>query len=80
MGLQDKILTLLYYEAEMSRSQLADNLGITPDTGSFRRTMKSLLEQEQIEHTDPEHPNSRFQKYRLSENARSQFALKLGAK
>lgn len=73
MGLQDKILTLLYYEAEMSRSQLADNLGITPDTGSFRRTMKSLLEQGQIEHTDPEHPNSRFQKYRLSENARNKL-------
>jgi ATP-dependent DNA helicase RecG len=39
-------------------------------TGALNRTVKQLFEEGLVEYTIPEKPNSRLQKYRLTEKGR----------
>jgi ATP-dependent DNA helicase RecG len=55
---------------EQSREQLQEQLGLT-DRENFRKSyLLPALEKEYIERTLPEKPNSRLQKYRLTEKGR----------
>jgi ATP-dependent DNA helicase RecG len=49
------------------KANLAENLGHKMASGELHKQIKRLLEHKLIEMTIPEKPNSRLQKYRLTE-------------
>ena len=49
-----------------SANDLVAALGLKSKTGAFKRSLQDLIEQSIIEYTNPEKPNSRMQKYRLT--------------
>lgn len=51
----------------LSRKELFDSIGMNCDTRSFNRHIKPLLSEGFIEMTVPDKPNSRMQKYRLTD-------------
>ena len=55
----------------LSRKEIFLKIGIKGDTRAFRRHMKPLLVRGFIKMTVPEKPNSKLQRYRLTENGRS---------
>jgi ATP-dependent DNA helicase RecG len=61
-----KILQALAQES-LSAVSLAERLGLHSKTGSFKRTLAELLDKELVAYTIPEKPNSRLQKYRLTQ-------------
>jgi len=56
----------------LSRSQLATALGHKSISGKLNLNIKKLLEKSIIEYTIPDKPNSRLQKYRLTEKGRKE--------
>ena len=50
----------------LAAAELTQALGLESKTGSFKRTIKDLLEQNLIEYTIPDKPTSRLQKYRIT--------------
>ena len=54
-------------ERSLSANELTEILGLRSKTGAFKRTIKDLLDKKFIEYTIPEKPNSRLQKYRLTD-------------
>ena len=71
-GAESSLERLLNYLAEKphSKSEIAFHLGQKGVTGALNRTVKQLFEEGLIETTIPDKPNSRLQKYRLTEKAR----------
>jgi ATP-dependent DNA helicase RecG len=71
-GAESSLERLLNYLAEKphSKSEIAFHLGQKGVTGALNRTVKQLFEEGLIEMTIPEKPNSRLQKYRLTEKGR----------
>ncbi len=69
-GAQWKTLLALLSNTPLSSSEMAKALGLETKTGAFKRMIKNLLEQGLIEYTYPEKPNSRLQKYRLTEKGK----------
>jgi len=63
----------LYWDGNVSANQLAEKLGLQSKTGAFKRTLQELLEQKFVEYTIPEKPQSRMQKYRLTEAGRKRI-------
>jgi ATP-dependent DNA helicase RecG len=57
--------------APLSSSELTATLGLDTKTGAFKRAIKELLQKQLIEYTLPGKPNSRLQKYRLSDKVRA---------
>ena len=53
-------------EGEMSMNELVEKLGLERRTGSLQRTVSELLEAALIQFTIPNRPNSRLQKYQLT--------------
>ncbi|MBC8430862.1 MAG: putative DNA binding domain-containing protein [Desulfobacterales bacterium] len=51
----------------LSASELTKILGLRSKTGAFKRTIKELMDRKSIEYTIPDKPNSRLQKYRLTD-------------
>ena len=54
-------------ERSLSANELTEILGLRSKTGAFKRTIKELLDRKFIEYTIPDKPNSRLQKYRLTD-------------
>jgi len=55
----------------LSASELTATLGLETKTGAFKRAIQELLQKQLIEYTLPDKPNSRLQKYRLSDKGRA---------
>jgi predicted HTH transcriptional regulator len=63
-SLQQKVMNVLAQDA-LSKSEIANKIGLKSVTGYFNRTIRSMLIEGLIEYTIPEKPNSRLQKYKL---------------
>ena len=61
----------LLVASDYGRKDLAAALGVSSRTGYFGRMLAELVEDGLIELTIPEKPNSRLQKYRLTEKGRA---------
>ena len=70
--LANKVMRLLL-EADTGKAQLAKLLGHKSVSGELKRQITNLLTLEFIEMTLPDKPNSRLQKYRLTDLGREQF-------
>ena len=70
-GAQSEALLDALIPEPLSANELVVHLNLRSKTGAFKRTMKHLLGQGLIEYTLPEKPNSRLQKYRLTETGRA---------
>jgi ATP-dependent DNA helicase RecG len=63
-SLQQKVTNVLVQDA-LSKSEIANKIGLKSVTGYLNRTIRSMLDRGSIVYTIPEKPNSRLQKYRL---------------
>ena len=61
-------------ERDMSRSELLTGLGLANETRNARRHLNPLLEAGLIERTVPDRPNSRLQRYRITDAGRARLA------
>lgn len=62
---------------ELSRKEIFAALGMSGDSRSFRRHLQPLIEAGLIEMTVPDKPNSRLQKYRLTDSGKAQLQTSL---
>ena len=77
-GLKFSVLNLLT-RGPMQKSELSRNLGQRVVSGPLNAVVRRLLNEQMIEYTLPEKPNSRLQKYRLTDKGRNELAnLKSG--
>ena len=72
-SLEQRVLSLLR-QAPMAKSAISTGLGQNTVSGQLNKMIRSLVNGELIEYTIPEKPNSRLQKYRLTENGKSRLA------
>lgn len=68
--LAGNILALLA-KAELGKADLAAKLGHKSVSGELNKQVRNLLKEGLIEMTIPENPNSRLQRYRLTELGKS---------
>ena len=69
--LETKVLSLLAADRPMSRSELSKRLGQKKISGQLNKTIRLLMRERSIEYTLPDKPQSRFQKYRLTDKGRA---------
>ena len=63
----------------MQKSELSKKLGQKSVSGQLNKVVQSLLADQIIAYTLPDKPNSRLQKYQLTDKGRTELAnLKLG--
>jgi Fic family protein len=55
----------------LSRKEIFDQIGMSGDSRSFKRNIAPLLSDGLVEMTVPEKPNSRLQKYRLTDKGKA---------
>jgi ATP-dependent DNA helicase RecG len=65
-GAQSEQILKSLESGPFSANELATQLGLESKTGAFKRSIKDLIDDNLIEYTLPEKPNSRLQKYRLT--------------
>ena len=70
-SLEAKVLGLLAADRPMSRLELSRTLGQKKISGQLNKVIQLLMREKSIEYTLPEKPQSRFQKYRLTEKGRA---------
>ena len=73
-AVQRKVLAALKGGDVMSTSELAGKVGISQPKNMRRRYLGLLLDMGLVEYTVPQKPNSRLQKYRLTDKGRSALA------
>jgi len=69
-GAQSTEVLQALWDSVLSSHEIAEVIGLESRSGALKRTIKDLLENSLIEMTIPEKPNSRLQKYRLTEKGR----------
>ena len=69
-GKQRSILVALE-NGTLSRKEIFARIGINGDTRAFKRHMGPLLVEGFIEMAVPDKPNSKLQRYRLTDNGKS---------
>ena len=65
-SMQGRILEA-FASGPLSKAEISDSLGMKRVTGYLNRIVRELLSEGRIEYTIPEKPNSRLQKYRLTD-------------
>ena len=65
-SLELRVLSLLM-DGPLSKNELSSSLGQKRVSGQLNKVVRSLLEQGKVMHTIPETPQSRLQKYRLTD-------------
>ena len=76
--LEGKVLSLLAASRPMSRLELSRKLGQKKISGQLNKVIRLLMRERSIEYTLHDKPQSRFQKYRLTDKGRA-AASALGA-
>jgi len=66
-GAQSESILKALDKRPLSANELAEILELRSKTGAFKRTIKELMDRKFIEYTIPDKPNSRLQKYRLTD-------------
>ena len=66
-GAQSESILQALGKRPLSANELTEILGLRSKTGAFKRTIKEQMERKFIEYTIPDKPNSRLQKYRLTD-------------
>ena len=72
-GVEQRVLSILR-QTPLSRSEISIGLGHKSISGRLNEAIRLLMDDKLIEYTIPEKPNSRLQKYRLTENGKSRLA------
>jgi ATP-dependent DNA helicase RecG len=67
-SLDRRVLALLQPQ-DLGKAEISVHLGQKEVSGQLNKVIRVLMGQERIEYTLPDKPNSRLQKYRLTENA-----------
>lgn len=70
-SLEEKVLSLLTAGQPMSRLELSKGLGQKKISGQLNKVIGLLMRTRSIEYTLPDKPQSRFQKYRLTDKGRA---------
>ena len=70
--IQSSVLEALAGKA-LSRKEIFKAISISPDTRAFKRHIRPLLTEGLIEMTIPDKPNSKLQKYRLTQSSKPGF-------
>lgn len=65
-GVQSKMIIAALAYKSLSMNELVVELGLKSKTGSLKRSMNTLLEEEFVEYTIPDKPGSRLQQYCLT--------------
>ena len=69
-GTQIDVLKSLH-DKTLSRKEIFATIGMNGDSRSFKRHIEPLIVADLIEMTVPDKPNSRLQKYRLTDSGKS---------
>jgi ATP-dependent DNA helicase RecG len=70
LGAQSAEILKALGSGPLSASELVDKLGLKGKTGAFKRSLQELMDKGLTEFTIPGKPNSRLQKYQLTEKGR----------
>ena len=71
-----KILQIVATLEAMSAKEIANELGLSNKTGAFKRSLQSLIQEGLLAYELPDKPNSRLQKYRLTDLGKQVLAAK----
>ena len=69
-GAQSQRILAALNNEQLSAAELADAMHLESKSGALKRAIKELLQHGAIAYTLPDKPNSRHQKYRLTEKGR----------
>jgi len=70
---QSQRILFVLTDTPLASNEIAHILEIESKSGAFKRSLKQLLENQLVEYTIPAKPNSRLQKYRLTEEGRGKI-------
>ncbi len=74
-SLRDRVTKLLQ-KGPLSKSEISKQLGQKQISGQLKKILRELIEEEVLSFTLPDKPNSRLQKYRLTEKGKQLLAMK----
>lgn len=74
LGAQSDAILYALIPESLSANELILRINLRSKTGAFKRSIKYLLDKGHIEYTIPDKPNSRLQKYRLTDKGKAHLA------